>query len=90
MGIATICDNTFAAPYNQRPLEMGIDISLHSATKYLGGHSDLTAGVIVGKKDIIDEARHGPSKLFGGNTAPQVAWLVMRGIKTLCFKNGTA
>ncbi|MEO6334925.1 MAG: PLP-dependent aspartate aminotransferase family protein [Pyrinomonadaceae bacterium] len=86
LGISTICDNTFATPYNQRPLESGVDISVHSATKYLGGHSDLTAGVIAGRKDLVDKARHGPSKLFGGNIAPQVAWLVMRGIRTLALR----
>jgi methionine-gamma-lyase len=86
LGIATVCDNTFATPYNQRPLEMGIDLSVHSATKYLGGHSDLTAGIIVGTRDIVDRARHGASKLFGGNIAPQVAWLVMRGVKTLALR----
>jgi methionine-gamma-lyase len=86
LGVATICDNTFATPYNQRPIEIGVDLSVHSATKYLGGHSDLTAGIIVGRKDIVDEARHGPSKFFGGNFAPQVAWLVMRGIKTLALR----
>jgi methionine-gamma-lyase len=85
-GIATICDNTFATPYNQRPAEMGVDLSVHSATKYLGGHSDLTAGIIAGRKEIVDRTRHGPSKLFGGNIAPQVAWLVMRGIKTLALR----
>ena len=82
-GIATIADNTFATPYNQRPLELGVDAVIHSATKYLGGHSDLTAGVLVGNKKIVETARHEAGKLFGGNIAPQVAWLVMRGIKTL-------
>ena len=82
-GIVTIADNTFATPYNQRPLELGVDVSVHSATKYLGGHSDLTAGVMIGSGEIIDRVRHGASKLFGGNIAPQVAWLVLRGIKTL-------
>ena len=65
---------------------MGVDISVHSATKYLGGHSDLTAGVLVGNAGIVDKVRHGPSKLFGGNIAPQVAWLVLRGIKTLALR----
>lgn len=85
-GIATIADNTFATPYNQRPLELGIDGVIHSATKYLGGHSDLTAGVMVGRKEIIEKARHGAAKLYGGNIAPQVAWLVLRGIKTLALR----
>jgi len=85
-GAATIADNTFATPFNQQPLAMGVDISVHSATKYLGGHSDLTAGVMIGKKEHIEKARHGASKFFGGNIAPQVAWLVLRGIKTLALR----
>jgi methionine-gamma-lyase len=82
-GATTIADNTFATPFNQRPIELGVDLSIHSATKYLGGHSDLTAGVVVGSRELIEKLRHGPSKLFGGNIAPQIAWLVLRGIKTL-------
>ncbi|CAN5323757.1 methionine gamma-lyase [soil metagenome] len=85
-GITSICDNTFASPYNQLPLTLGIDVVLHSATKYLGGHSDLTAGVIVGRKDFIEKARLKTTKLFGGNIAPQTAWLVLRGIKTLALR----
>lgn len=82
-GVITVADNTFATPFNQRPLELGIDAVIHSATKYLGGHSDLTAGVLVGSEDLVEKARHGANKFFGGNIAPQVAWLVLRGIKTL-------
>ena len=85
-GITTITDNTFATPYNQRPIELGIDAVIHSATKYLGGHSDLTAGILVGKAEIINTARQKASKLFGGNIAPQIAWLVLRGIKTLALR----
>lgn len=85
-GIATVVDNTFATPYNQRPLELGADLVIHSATKYLGGHSDLTAGIIVGRKDLVEAVRHGPAKFYGGNIAPQVAWLVLRGIKTLALR----
>lgn len=84
--ITTICDNTFATPFNQLPLTHGIDAVLHSATKYLGGHSDLTAGIIVGKKQFIERARLKTTKLFGGNIAPQTAWLVLRGIKTLALR----
>ncbi len=84
--ITTICDNTFATPFNQLPLTLGVDVVLHSATKYLGGHSDLTAGVIVGKKEFIEKARLKTTKLFGGNIAPQTAWLVLRGIKTLALR----
>ncbi|MBA2334477.1 MAG: PLP-dependent aspartate aminotransferase family protein [Acidobacteriota bacterium] len=85
-GIKTIADNTFATPFNQRPLELGVDLLVHSATKYLGGHSDLTAGLMVGSRDIIDKARLSTTKLFGGNIAPAVAWLLMRGIKTLALR----
>ena len=85
-GIASVVDNTFATPFNQRPLELGVDLVIHSATKYLGGHSDLTAGLIVGRRDLVDKARHGAAKLYGGNIAPQVAWLVLRGIKTLAVR----
>jgi len=85
-GVATVVDNTFATPFNQLPLELGADLVIHSATKYLGGHSDLTAGVVVGKKELIDKIEHGPAKLYGGNIAPQVAWLVLRGIKTLALR----
>lgn len=85
-GVATVVDNTFATPFNQRPLELGADLVIHSATKYLGGHSDLTAGVIVGRHDLVEKARHGAAKLYGGNIAPQVAWLVLRGIKTLALR----
>ena len=84
--IATVADNTFATPYNQRPLDLGVDAVIHSATKYLGGHSDLTAGVLVGSGEVVDAARHGANKFYGGNIAPQVAWLVIRGIKTLALR----
>ena len=85
-GIKTVADNTFATPFNQRPLEMGVDAVIHSGTKYLGGHSDLTAGVIVGTNEIVESVRHAANKFYGGNIAPQVAWLVMRGIKTLALR----
>lgn len=85
-GITTVADNTFATPYNQRPLDLGIDAVIHSATKYLGGHSDLTAGLLVGNKYIVEKARNGAGKYYGGNIAPQVSWLVMRGIKTLALR----
>lgn len=85
-GITTVADNTFATPFNQRPLELGCDAVIHSATKYLGGHSDLTAGILAGNAGFVDRARHEAAKLFGGNIAPQVAWLVLRGIKTLALR----
>jgi len=84
--IKTVADNTFATPFNQRPLDLGVDAVIHSATKYLGGHSDLTAGVLVGGSEVVEAARQGANKFYGGNIAPQVAWLVIRGLKTLALR----
>lgn len=81
-GIMTIADNTFATPVNQRPLEMGIDAVVHSATKYLGGHHDLTAGVIVGTKDFIDRAWR-LHIIAGSVLSPFDGWLLLRGLRTL-------
>ncbi len=85
-GVITIADNTFATPFNQNPLNFGVDLVIHSATKYLGGHSDLTAGVIVGSRDRVAAVRDSTNKYFGGNIAPQTAWLVLRGVKTLALR----
>ncbi|MDQ3636293.1 MAG: PLP-dependent aspartate aminotransferase family protein [Acidobacteriota bacterium] len=84
--ILTVADNTFASPFNQNPIDFGVDVVMHSATKYLGGHSDLSAGILVGSNEIIDEIYKKGVKLFGGGIAPQVAWLVLRGIKTLALR----
>lgn len=84
--VISVADNTFATPFNQNPLALGIDVVIHSATKYLGGHSDLSAGAIVGKSEIVDKIRHTTMKLFGGCLAPNTAWLVLRGIKTLALR----
>lgn len=84
--IRTLIDNTFATPYNQTPLDIGVDMVAHSATKYLGGHSDLSAGVLVGSKELLDIARYKTVVMFGGNISPQTAWLVLRGIKTLALR----
>lgn len=84
--ILTAIDNTFATPFNQRPLELGIDLVIHSATKYFGGHSDLTAGLVAGKRELVENVRNTVGKLYGGNIAPHVAWLVLRGIKTLALR----
>ena len=85
-GIFTIADNTFATPYNQRPLDLGVDAVIHSATKYLGGHSDVTAGVLVTYADTAKHIRKVATKLYGATISPQAAWLVMRGIKTLALR----
>lgn len=86
VGALTVADNTFATPFNQRPIELGVDIVIHSGTKYLGGHSDLTAGLLVGRTDQLKHIRSVATKLFGGTISPQVAWLVLRGIKTLALR----
>jgi methionine-gamma-lyase len=81
-GITTMVDNTFATPVNQRPLELGIDVCLHSATKYLGGHSDITAGVIVGARKFVERAwKFG--LVAGAVLGPFDAWLLLRGLRTL-------
>lgn len=84
-GITTICDNTFASPINQRPADFGIDIVVHSATKYLGGHSDLTAGVICGTEAAVNKAWKKLLSL-GGALAPFDAWLLLRGLRTLALR----
>jgi methionine-gamma-lyase len=84
--LTTIMDNTFATPINQRPIELGADLVVHSASKYLGGHSDLIAGVLAGRKDLIQRARWKVNKILGGVISPETAWLVMRGIKTLAVR----
>ncbi len=85
-GIVVIVDSTFATPVNQRPLELGADLVVHSATKYLGGHGDLVAGVLVGTQETVDRARWKLMKLLGPTIAPFTAWLVLRGLKTLAVR----
>ena len=79
----TIVDNTFATPYWQNPLELGADIVLHSATKYLGGHSDVVAGLAVVSSPELAEELHFIQNSTGAILGPQDSWLLMRGIKTL-------
>lgn len=81
--LLTIVDNTFYTPYLQRPLELGADIVLHSATKYLGGHSDLIAGLVVVKEERLAERLAFLQNATGGILAPVEAFLLLRGIKTL-------
>ncbi|HWR45054.1 methionine gamma-lyase [Sporomusa sp.] len=79
-----IVDNTFMSPYCQRPLELGADIVVHSATKYINGHGDVVAGVVLGKRDFINAVRFvGVKDITGGCISPFNAWLTLRGIKTL-------
>ncbi len=84
-GALTMIDSTFATPVNQRPLEWGIDLVMHSATKYLAGHNDLLAGVIIGRQDRIDALREHRG-LLGGIVDPHAAYLLDRGIKTLALR----
>lgn len=78
-----IVDNTFMTPYLQRPLELGADIVVHSATKYLGGHSDVVAGLAVVKDAALGEKLHFIQNSVGAILGPQDSWLLMKGIKTL-------
>lgn len=80
-GVLSIIDNTFATPILQQPLSHGIDATMHSATKYLGGHSDLTAGAIAGSRDFVDRVRR-VSVLIGSTLDPAAAYLLARGIKS--------
>lgn len=83
-GILTVCDNTFASPYLQRPFDFGIDVVVHSATKYLNGHSDVIAGIVVVKKDqdMAEKIRF-VQKATGAILSPFDSFLVLRGLKTL-------
>ncbi|MGM0843825.1 MAG: trans-sulfuration enzyme family protein [Bacillota bacterium] len=83
--IHTMIDNTFATPYLMNPYSDGVDIVAHSATKYIGGHSDVTAGVTVGSEEIIAKARNKVINL-GANLSPHEAWLTVRGCKTLSLR----
>ena len=85
--ITVVIDNTYCTPYLQRPLEMGADVVVHSATKYLSGHSDITAGVVVARQTVADKIRlQGLKDLTGAVLSPQDAYLLMRGLKTLALR----
>jgi len=85
-GILTVCDNTFATPILQRPLELGFDIVMHSATKYLGGHSDVIGGVLVtGRKDLAERLRF-LQNAIGSILSPFDSYLTLRGTKTLALR----
>jgi len=83
--ILTIVDNTFASPINQNPIDFGIDVVLHSGTKYLGGHSDLSFGAVVGSVDTIEQIRQKAIN-FGGNLNAMTCYLIERSIKTLAVR----
>ena len=84
-GALSVCDNTFASPLNQQPLALGIDVVVHSATKYLGGHHDLTAGAVIGPRALIDALW--PTQIcLGATLSPMDAWLLLRGLRTLALR----
>ncbi len=94
-GAISVIDSTFATPFNTRPHQLGVDGVLHSATKYLGGHSDLLAGVVAGSRSFVDRVKS-YLRVFGGILDPHAAYLLVRGMKTLGLrmeqhnKNGLA
>ncbi|MFB7638460.1 methionine gamma-lyase [Peribacillus butanolivorans] len=81
--VPVVVDNTFSTPYLQKPLDYGCDVVLHSATKYLCGHGDVVAGLVVGKKEFINQVAVTTQKDIGGIISPFDAWLLLRGLKTL-------
>jgi cystathionine beta-lyase/cystathionine gamma-synthase len=82
-GIVTICDNSYCTPIYQRPIEFGIDLSLQSATKYIGGHSDVVAGVLSGSSNMIKKIFNSEYMNIGSGIQPFNAWLLIRGLRTL-------
>lgn len=84
-GLPLVVDATFATPINFRPIEHGADVVVHSGTKYLGGHSDVVAGVVAGPEDVVEEVRT-RLKAFGQSLDPHAVWLLERGIKTLAVR----
>ena len=86
-GCLVFVDNTYCTPYLQRPLELGADVVLHSATKYLNGHGDVIAGLVLGKKEFIDQVRYyGVKDITGSVLSPFDAYLICRGLKTLSLR----
>ena len=84
-GVLSLIDATLCTPYNLRPLELGVDFVLHSATKYLGGHNDLLAGVVIGGQQKLEPVRH-LRGIMGGVNSPHNAYLLERGLKTLALR----
>lgn len=82
-GILTALDNSWCSPYFQNPAELGVDLVVHSATKYLGGHSDLVAGVVAGSRTHLDAIASREGSLLGSILDPFAAWLMLRGLRTL-------
>ena len=85
-GIKTVIDNTWATPIFQKPLRLGVDLEVHSCSKYIGGHSDVVAGVVVGSSKDIQEIKKNESALLGAKMAPFEAWLILRSLRTLSIR----
>ncbi len=85
-GALLVVDNTFCSPMLQKPLQLGADVVLHSMTKFLNGHSDVVAGILVTKKQELLKQMHGVLCQWGGTIDPHQAWLVLRGVKTLALR----
>ncbi len=85
-GLLSLTDNTFATPFNQKPIALGLGLVIHSATKYFCGHGDAMGGAVVGKKAIIEQITTGIHRDLGGVISPFNAWLISRGIKTLSVR----
>ena len=85
-GIKMVVDSTFASPYLQNPLKLGADVVVHSATKYIGGHGNVTAGVIAGSKELMDRCRMPFLQCFGAVLDPFGAWQLVNGLKTLAVR----
>jgi len=83
--VKVLVDNTFATPYNQQPLQFGCSLTIHSATKYLGGHNDLTAGAVAGPRELVEPMKK-LRRTLGGVLDPHSAWLLLRGMKTLALR----
>jgi cystathionine beta-lyase/cystathionine gamma-synthase len=81
--VPTIIDNSWATPVFQRPISLGVDLVVHSASKYLGGHSDVVAGVVAGSKEMVGRIRAEAYPYLGGKLSPFDAWLLIRGLRTL-------
>jgi cystathionine gamma-synthase/cystathionine gamma-lyase/cystathionine beta-lyase len=84
-GLLTVIDNTFATPVHFRPLSAGFDLCFHSATKYLGGHSDVVAGCVMGSTGLVERVRRALNH-FGGSLDPHTGFLLARGVKTLAVR----
>ncbi|PDT12520.1 MULTISPECIES: PLP-dependent transferase [unclassified Rhizobium] len=82
-GIVSMIDNSWASPFFQRPLTLGVDLVIHSASKYLGGHSDVVAGIVAGSKEMIARIKAEAYPYLGGKLSPFDAWLLIRGLRTL-------